>query len=182
MKSLEVPDRTTWRAWLERHGATATEVWVVYYKKGVQTPSVSYDEAVEEALCFGWIDSTVRTLDQSRYVQRFTPRKARSRWSASNIERVARLSEAGKMTSAGLAVFALHASQLVPPQPTTLPSDLERVFKSHPRAWRQFNAFPPGYRRTTIGWVGSAKKDDTRRKRLQQLIEHSDRNERIKFM
>jgi uncharacterized protein YdeI (YjbR/CyaY-like superfamily) len=190
MKHLYVPDRKTWRAWLERNAAVSTEVWLVYYKKGKsgarkskdRKPSVPYEDAVEEALCFGWIDSTVRTLDESRYVQRFTPRKSGSQWSASNIARVKRLQESGRMMPAGMAAFAGHAARRATPHPTVLPPELECLFEAQLDAWTRFNALPPGYRRTAIGWVASAKKDETRRRRLSQLIAAAARGERIKFV
>jgi len=102
---LHVDNRQAWRTWLERHAADAAEVWVVLHKKGSGRQTISYDDLVEEALCFGWVDSMVRTLDATRYVQRFTPRKPASKWSASNIARVKRLEAAGQMTEAGLAAF-----------------------------------------------------------------------------
>jgi uncharacterized protein YdeI (YjbR/CyaY-like superfamily) len=182
VKQLRVDDRRAWRAWLERHAANATEVWVVLHKKESGQQVVTYDELVEEALCFGWVDSVVRTLDARRYVQRFTPRKSSSKWSPSNIARVERLQAVGQMAAAGLAAFATHAARVQAPHPTTLPSALEKVCRGRPRAWRYFNACPPGYRRTTIGWVASAKKDETRRRRLEMLMEACEGEERLKFI
>jgi uncharacterized protein YdeI (YjbR/CyaY-like superfamily) len=143
---------------------------------------VPYDEAVEEALCYGWIDSIVKSIDDEKYAQKFTPRKPTSKWSPSNIERVKNMIAAGKMTPAGLAAFEGHETRMIEPHPATLPGDLEVTFKSHKTAWNNFVAFPPGYRRMMMVWVASAKRPETQRKRLETLIETSERNERIKFM
>jgi uncharacterized protein YdeI (YjbR/CyaY-like superfamily) len=154
----------------------------LYYKKGAAKPSVPFDEAVEEALCFGWIDSLVKNIDERRYAQKFTPRKARSKWSASNIERANKMIAAGRMTPAGMAAFAGHESRTAPPRPDRLPAALEKKFKSSTAAWQNFCAFPPGYRRMTIAWVAGAKRPETQLKRLTELIESAERNERLKFI
>ncbi len=138
------------------------------------------EDAVLEALCFGWIDGKIQRLDEDRYAQRFTPRKPTSRWSDSNIRRAERLIAERKMTPAGLAVF--RPDRATPPKPTELPKELAQNFKKHPAAWRNFQDFPPAYRRLTTGWVASAKKEETQRKRLEKLIEFSARNEKIAFM
>lgn len=174
--------RTEWRAWLAKNGSTTREIWLVYYKKGSGKASVNYEEAVQEALCFGWIDGMEKSLDAQRYSQRFTPRKPRSNWSESNIARMKQLIAEGKMTPAGLAAFEGHESRRIEPKPTALPKALERKFKKNTEAWRNFQAFPPGYRRMTIGWVASAKKEETQRTRLEKLIAFSGKNKRIEFM
>jgi len=181
MGDLHVKGRREWRAWLARNGTSAAGIWVVLYKKETGRRTISYDELIEEALCFGWIDSIMRTVDATCYAQRFTPRKPDSKWSPSNVERVKRLQAAGQMTPAGLAAFATHRDRLLVPHPTALPPELEQEFRSHHRAWENFSACPPGYRRTTIGWVASAKKDETRRRRLAELMATAERGERIKF-
>jgi len=143
---------------------------------------VPYNEAVEEALCFGWIDSIVKSIDEHSYAQKFSRRKPQSKWALSNIERVRKMIAAGKMTAAGMEAFAGHESRMVSPQPTVLPETLEQKFKSSKAAWQNFCGFPPGYRRATIAWVASAKCAETQDKRLATLIETSARNERIKYM
>jgi uncharacterized protein YdeI (YjbR/CyaY-like superfamily) len=167
---------------VHRPGIVESGAWVVIYKKGTGRQTASYNDLVEEALCFGWIDSVIRTIDATSYAQRFTPRKAASKWSPSNIERAKKLQAAGQMRPAGLAAFAGHEDRRLTPHPTTLTPDLEREFRSHAGAWEYFDACPPGYRRTTIGWVASAKKDETRRKRLMALIATSERGERMRYM
>ncbi|HEV2298876.1 MAG TPA: YdeI/OmpD-associated family protein [Candidatus Acidoferrales bacterium] len=179
MKLLSCETRAEWRAWLAKNHAEMCEIWLVYCKKGTGKASVSYEDAVQEALCFGWIDGMDKSLDAARYAQRVTPRKPASSWSESNIARMKRLIAEGKMTPAGLAVFEGHESRRIEPKPTALPRVLEREFKKNPVAWKNFLAFPPGYRRMTIGWVASAKKEETQRKRLEKLIAFSAKNKRI---
>ena len=181
MNRVRPKTRAQWRQWLRKHHEHTSEIWCVFSKKHVQTPSVSYDEAVEEALCFGWVDSIVRTVDADRYEQRFSPRKPGSRWSAPNVARMKKMIAARQVAPAGLAAFSDHGKRLVRPHPKKLPAELERSFRSASRAWQNFQQFPPGYRRATIGWVASAKREETKAKRLKQLIEMSARGERIAF-
>jgi uncharacterized protein YdeI (YjbR/CyaY-like superfamily) len=180
MKTLYVKDRGEWRSWLEENASDCREIFLIYYKKGSGKPRIAYEDAVEEALCFGWIDGRTNKLDDKRYVQRFTPRRPASRWSALNIRRTKKLIADGKMTAAGLAVF--DPARKVAAQPTQLPKDLGRKFKGHADAWKNFQRFPPFYRRMTVAWVASAKKGETRLKRLKQLVGYSAQNRRIKFM
>jgi uncharacterized protein YdeI (YjbR/CyaY-like superfamily) len=179
---IEAKDRRAWRAWLKKHHHSMPEIWLIFYKKHTGKASVSYDEAVEEAICFGWVDSRVRSIDADRYEQKFTRRKPNSVWAASNIERAKRMIEARKMTAAGKAAFAGHTQRRAKPLPTTLPLDLLARFRKAKRAWNNFDRLPPGYRRYAIGWVASAKREETQRKRLDHLIETSARNERLKFI
>jgi uncharacterized protein YdeI (YjbR/CyaY-like superfamily) len=137
---------------------------------------------VEEALCFGWIDSIIKSIDGACYAQKFTPRKARSHWSNLNIQRAQKLIASGKMTEDGLQAFKPERQRAAPAAASELPDELEHHFRVNVTAWEHFSRFPAFYRRMTIQWVASAKKDTTRRKRLAQLIEFSARNERIKFM
>lgn len=182
MKTFYAKTRAEWRAWLEKNGASESEIWLIYYKKASGKPRVEYDEAVQEALCFGWIDGMEKGLDDERFMQRFTPRKPKSQWSDSNITRMKKLIASGQMTPAGLAVFDGHEGRRVEAKPTELPPGLEKTFRGAKQAWNNFQRFPPGYRRMSIGWVASAKKEETRLKRLQQLMDTAARNERIKFM
>jgi uncharacterized protein YdeI (YjbR/CyaY-like superfamily) len=148
----------------------------------VGKPSVSYEHAVEEALCFGWIDGMKKKLDEECYAFRFTPRQPKSPWSKSNLQRVERLIAEGKMMPAGLKAYNSGYVREVPPLPTELPKDLEERFRKQRAAWANYENFPPGYRRITAGWVASAKREETRIKRLEKLIEFSARNQRIEFM
>lgn len=182
METVCAQDRAEWRRWLAKNFARSDEIWLVFYKKVAGKPTVSYDHAVEEALCFGWVDGMVKKLDEECYAYRFTPRKARSAWSKSNLQRVERLIADGKMTPAGLQVYKADDRREVAPMPTALPLPLKEKFRKQRAAWTNYQKFPPGYRRVTSGWVASAKKKETQIKRLDKLIEYSGRNVRIEFM
>jgi uncharacterized protein YdeI (YjbR/CyaY-like superfamily) len=182
MQTVIAADRAEWRRWLAKNFARCDEIWLVFYKKAVGKPSVSYDHAVEEALCFGWIDGMKKKLDEECYAFRFTPRKPKSPWSKSNLQRVERLISDGGMMQAGLKAYDSGRVREVPPLPAELPKELEERFRKQRAAWANYEKFPPGYRRTTAGWVSSAKKEETRIKRLGKLMEFSARNEWIEFM
>jgi uncharacterized protein YdeI (YjbR/CyaY-like superfamily) len=180
MKTLYFQGRDEWRSWLEANSQREPEVWLVCYKKATGRPRVAYAHAVEEAICFGWIDGKIKKLDEARFAQRFTPRNPKSQWSRTNIERARRMIREWKMTPAGLKVFDPHNQ--TPSLPTRLPSTLEEAFRKQKTAWENFQRFPPSYRRMTIGWVASAVKDEARLRRLRELIAQSAANKRIKFM
>lgn len=182
METVFAKDRGEWRRWLEKNFARCQEIWLVFYKKASGKQTVSYDHAVEEALCFGWVDGMKKGVDEECYAFRFTPRKAKSPWSKSNLERVERLIAERKMMPAGLEAYNSASRRDVPPMPNALPKALEGKFRKQRLAWTNYEKFPPGYRRVTAGWVASAKKEETRIKRLAKLIEFSARNERITFM
>jgi uncharacterized protein YdeI (YjbR/CyaY-like superfamily) len=166
-------------AWLEEHHETATEVSVGYWKKGTGKPSLTWSEAVDQALCFGWIDSRANTIDEERYRQRFTPRKPGSNWSKVNIAKVARLTEAGKMRPAGLAAFEARTEaksgvySFEQEKPAELPHAYEKRLRADAAAWEYWKARPPSYRRTATHWVVSAKREETRERRLAHLVECS---------
>lgn len=180
MKTLHVEHRGKWRAWLEANSERTAEVWLLCYKKDTGKPRIAYADAVEEAICFGWIDSKIKKLDQARFAQLFTPRKPKSKWSRINIERARRMIRQGNMTAAGLKVF--DPRNQIAALPTKLPALLEEQFRKREKAWENFTHFPPSYQRMTIGWVASAKQEATLFRRLQQLITKSETNQRIKFM
>jgi uncharacterized protein YdeI (YjbR/CyaY-like superfamily) len=165
------------RAWLEEHHADAGELLVGYYKKGSGRPSITWPESVDEALCFGWIDGIRRRIDDESYSIRFTPRRARSIWSAVNIARADELIAEGRMTPAGLAAFEArdekrsavysyeqrHKAKLDPEQEARLRAD--------PGAWEWFQSRPPSWRQAAVYWITSAKRPETRERRLATLIE-----------
>jgi uncharacterized protein YdeI (YjbR/CyaY-like superfamily) len=173
------------RAWLVKHHATATEVGVVLHRKSSAEPSMTWSEAVDQALCFGWIDSIARRLDDTRRVQRFTPRKPKSNWSAVNIKKVGELTAQGLMMPAGLAAFARREearSAIYSYENRQLAAlDLEReaLFRASRGAWDFFNRQPPSYRQTSIYWVMNAKREETRTSRLARLISASDEDRRL---
>jgi len=180
MKTLYVEDRSQWRIWLEANSQRVAEVWLLFYKKDTGRPTISYEEAVEEAICFGWIDGKIKNLDQARFARLFTPRKPKSKWSRINIDRARKMIREGKMTAAGSKGFDPHNQ--TPALPTKLPAALEEQFRKQETAWENFTRFPPSYQRMTIGWVASAKQEATQLRRLRQLIAESTANQRIKFM
>jgi uncharacterized protein YdeI (YjbR/CyaY-like superfamily) len=182
MKKVYAKDRAAWRSWLKKNADTANDVWLVYYKKNSGRASVEFSDALDEALCFGWVDTKVKSLDALRYMMRFAVRKPTSSWSPSNIERVKHLIKERRMSARGLAAFEGHQKRRTAALPTELPKALARDFRSHRIAWANFSAFPPGYRRVTIGWVASAKLPATRERRLVKVIEASARNQRLPFI
>jgi uncharacterized protein YdeI (YjbR/CyaY-like superfamily) len=173
------------RAWLAKYHASATELGVVLYKKASGKATMTWSEAVDQALCFGWIDSVARRVDESGRVQRFTPRKPRSNWSAVNIKKVEELTARGLMTPAGLAAFAHRTEERSGVYSyenrhlATLDGEREATFRAHARAWEFFNKQPPSYRQTSIYWVMNAKRDETRTTRLARLIEVSAAGRRL---
>ena len=176
------------RAWLEEHHATDGEVLVGFYKKHTGRRSLTWTQAVREALCFGWIDGLTRRIDDDSYCIRFTPRKPRSNWSAVNVRHVEELLRAGRMHPAGIAAFEARE----PPKTgvyayenrheAKLSDEQEEPFRANARAWEFFQAQPPGYRQTAIFWVVSAKRDDTRARRLATLIDDSAHGRRIALL
>ncbi len=141
---------------------------------------ISHEDAVRQAICFGWIDGVIKRLDGERTVRRFSPRKPESRWSAINIKRAEELIRNGEMTPAGLAAY--KPERKIKAQPRTFSSELNKLFSKNKAAWNNFKTFPPYYRRMTAGWVESASKPETRLKRLHQLIDFSAANKKIDFM
>ena len=178
LPSVEARDRAAWRTWLRRHHRTASGVWLVYHKKHSVTPSVSYEEAVQEALCYGWIDSLVRALDADRYRQLFTPRKPRSTWSPSNKRRVAQLIAGRRMTKAGLAkVDAAKADgsweSLDEVETLTVPAELRRALAADGDALRNFRGYAASLRKAMLYWLASAKRPETRARRLAKLVAYA---------
>jgi uncharacterized protein YdeI (YjbR/CyaY-like superfamily) len=172
------------RAWLEIHHATSAELWVGFFKKQSGRGGLTYQEAVDQALCYGWIDGLVRGVDEMSYAQRFTPRRARSHWSAINRRRVAELRESGLMAAAGLKAFAAYDGKTAPysfeQPPAAFSSAYRTQFEAQPLAWKYFTSQPPGYQRVATFWVMSAKKEETRARRLATLIADSAAGRRIK--
>lgn len=168
-------DRTEWREWLEDNCLTSTGVWLIYDKKGSGKPSLTYDEAVEEALCFGWIDSRPNTLDAARWMQLFSPRKPKSPWSKLNKQRIEKLVEQGLIAPAGLQkIEATKANGswclLDAIEELRIPTDLEAALAVNDIARRYFMAFSPSYKKGILWWIESAKRPETRAKRIQETV------------
>jgi uncharacterized protein YdeI (YjbR/CyaY-like superfamily) len=178
--------RAAWRAWLRKHHATSPPVWLVYDKKrGGGRRNLAYGDAVEEALCFGWIDSLMRPHDEGRYKQLFSPRRARSGWSKINKERVARMTEAGLMTPAGLAKVESAQrdgswTKLDAMEALRVPDDLKRAWARIPKARRHFLAFAPSYRKGALWWIASAKRPETRAKRIAEIVRRAALNQKMR--
>jgi uncharacterized protein YdeI (YjbR/CyaY-like superfamily) len=173
------------RAWLEKHHASETELWVGFHRKASGKPSITWPESVDEALCVGWIDGIRKTIDESSYMIRFTPRKKTSTWSLVNLGRVPVLQREGRMRPAGLKAFEERAEaksgiySYEQRKHAALDAEAEKEFRKNARAWKFFSAQPPGYRKIAAWYVISAKQDATRRKRLQRLISDSEAGRRL---
>jgi uncharacterized protein YdeI (YjbR/CyaY-like superfamily) len=167
---LEVRDRRQWRSWLEQHHAKSPGIWLVSYKQHTGKSSIPYEDAVREALCFGWIDSLVKRLDADRYAQKYTPRKAGSKWSDSNRKRWAELKAAGLLTADGLAAAPTDNTYAPKPSIPELPGYIAKAFRANAKAWRFFHELAPTYRRHFVAWIHTAKQPETREKRIRESI------------
>jgi uncharacterized protein YdeI (YjbR/CyaY-like superfamily) len=173
---LRVADREAWRAWLQEHHAIEKEAWLIIHKKHTARVGIGYEEALEEALCFGWIDGLMQSIDIETFTLRFSPRKARSIWSESNKQRVERLIEQGRMTEAGMAAIR-HAKEngewdkaLEREDTSVLPSDLEEALQRDGRIWFKWESLAPSRKRQYIYWITSAKTEETRRRRIRETV------------
>jgi uncharacterized protein YdeI (YjbR/CyaY-like superfamily) len=178
MDPVYFPSPAAFRDWLEAHHATDDELWVGYHKRGTGTPSLTWPESVDEALCFGWIDGLRRSIDAERYAIRFTPRRPGRNWSRVNLARVEALTAEGRMRPAGIAAHEARKADADEPsledRPEELPGPYAVVFRERgPSAWEFFQAQSLSYRRTAIGWILAAKREETRLRRLEQIIEAS---------
>lgn len=172
------------RRWLAKHHRSVSELWVGFYKKGSGRPSVTWPESVREALCFGWIDGVRRSVDDESYTIRFTPRRPRSIWSAVNVRIADELVAAGLMQPAGREAFAARSEQrsgvyTYEHKNGAAEEHVAREIKKNHRAWAYFESQPPWYRRTAARWVMSAKREETRARRLATLIDDSARGDTI---
>lgn len=178
-------DGAEFRRWLEVHHATATELHIGFYKKSSGKVGITYAQALDEALCFGWIDGILRSLGSESHMQRYTPRKVGSIWSKINLGHVARLKKAGKMHASGLAAFAARQPHKVgiysyEQRPQEFPAAYLKRFRAAPAAWAFWEKQPPGYRRTLVWWVISAKQEATRDRRLTTLIKACTEKRRLR--
>ncbi|HEV2299277.1 MAG TPA: YdeI/OmpD-associated family protein [Candidatus Acidoferrales bacterium] len=188
MKPVFFESPQSFRAWLEKHHDTQKELWVGLHKKSSGRPSITWPEAVDAALCFGWIDGVRKSLGPHSYAIRFSPRKLRSVWSTVNIRRVAALEAAGLMQPAGRKTFeacsearsAIYSYERK--KAAKLPAAFEKQFRARRRAWTFFREQPASYRRTCVHWVISAKKKETRGRRLSMLIEDSAHGQRTALL
>lgn len=181
-------NRNSWRQWLQKNHSIAKGIWFVYYKKHTGKPSVSYIESVEEALCFGWIDSTKKRLDNERYVHKFTPRKEKSNWSETNKKLVKKLIENKKMTEAGMkkVIAAKQNGEWDKEEPDinnfSFSADILTVFKSNKIAYDNFNSLTNKQKAQYPAWIMSAKKKETQMNRLNKLIRELEKGNKLTFM
>jgi len=183
MKAKFFSSPVQFRQWLEQNHDSASELLVGFHKKSSAKKSITYAEALDEALCFGWIDGVRKNLNETSYTIRFTPRKPKSIWSLVNVRHVERLKKEGRMQPAGLEAYArrdpkrtgIYAFENAPRE---LSTTYEKIFRENKKAWEFFEKHPPYSKRTTIHWIMSAKKEETRLRRLKQVIENSEKGVR----
>ena len=185
MPATFFPTLSDFRRWLSEHHDEVDELWVGYYKKTTGRPSITWPESVDEALCYGWIDGVRRSIDEEAYQIRFTPRRPGSHWSRVNLGRVVVLIGEGRMTPEGLAVYESRDREKAGQDSSergevVFSAEQVASFETHPKAWAFWSTQPPGYRRLATSWVVSAKREDTRSRRLATLIEDSANGLRIK--
>ncbi|MEO6286940.1 MAG: YdeI/OmpD-associated family protein [Dyadobacter sp.] len=181
IKTFHPADRQEWRAWLLEHYDQEKSVWLIYYKKKSNVERLTWSDAVDEALCFGWIDSLAKPLDEERYMQFFSRRKAKSVWSGINKEKVQRLTEEGLMTKAGLEsveIAKLNGSwtTMDEAQAMVVPADLEAEFEKRPNAKSYFLSLSKSDKRNILQWLIQAKRPETRQKRIIEIVENADQN------
>ena len=174
MKTFSPNTLEQWRQWLTDNHDSESEVWLVFNKVHTGVPSIDYKDALDEALCFGWVDSLVKRLDDRRYARKFTPRRADSRWSTVNRKRYAALKASGRLKPAGIDRAPTDRTyDPLPPRlkmPSKVPAYIQNTLRKHPSALRHFEALPPSQRRRYLAWIESAKQDETKARRLKEAI------------
>lgn len=186
-ETLYAKDASAWRKWLEKNHEKKKVIWLIYYKKNSGKPRIPYVDAVREALCFGWIDSTVKTIDEESYAQRFSPRRKGSPISALNMEHIRRLFKEGKMTPAGLIHVGgdahksdKHAKKVLKNEKLVMPEWIEKRLKENPIVWKNYQKFPASYKKIRIDWISltSAGRQDVREQRLNYFIKMTEKNKK----
>jgi uncharacterized protein YdeI (YjbR/CyaY-like superfamily) len=185
LDAFYAPDRDRWRKWLDENHGTKEGVWLVFYKARSTKPSLPYETAVEEALRYGWVDSLIKKIDEDRYARKFTPRKPHSKWSKSNIERIEKLVKEGSMEKSGLLVVEQSringefGETKTPPKEVDPPAFLIEALAANEAALRNFNKLARSHRRQYILWLLDAKKGETKRKRLSEVISLLEKGEKL---
>jgi len=185
MKQVYVKTRKEWRDWLKLHHDKSDGIWLVFFKKQTGKPSLEYDEAVEEALCFGWIDSIIKKIDDEKYLRKLTPRKDGSQWSELNKKRVAKLEKQGLMMEAGIAKVkvvkssGLWDTQDRPRLSLQIPGEFRSALAKNRKAMIFFDQLAPSYKRNFIGWIAAAKRQETKAKRISEAIALLERGEKL---
>ena len=170
LELLEVRNRREWRAWLAKHHTSSPGVWLVFHKAHTGVKSMSNDDTVREALCFGWIDSLIKRLDEDRYALKVTPRKPGSKWSELNRKRWSELKAAGQLKPAGLAAAPTENRYAPRPHVPELPDYIAKAIRANARAWKFFQELPPRERRNFVVWIHIAKRPETRERRLRESL------------
>ena len=182
--TLYATDRNDWRAWLEKNHDREKEIWVIFYKKHANKSGIPYDDAVEEALCSGWIDGILKRIDDEKHVIRFTPRRKNSVWSEINKKKAKRMIKEGKMTEAGLAKIkeakknGKWQEAYTSKKKLVMPPDLKKYLMENKKAYENFNNFANTYQNMYIGWVTGAKRKETRERRIKQVVEWAEQNKK----
>jgi uncharacterized protein YdeI (YjbR/CyaY-like superfamily) len=182
--AIDLKDNQEWRKWLKHNHDQATEVWLVIFKKHSEQSGLRYDEALEEALCFGWIDGKMKSIDRYKFFLRFSPRKSKSLWSQRNKDKAEKLIAQGRMATAGLVRIETAKKNGTWEEAYTnkkkdeIPTDLEAVLLENPTAWLNFQQFANSYRNMYIGWVISAKTESTRKRRIEEVVKRSVSNKK----
>jgi len=185
VEQLRLSNRNEWRAWLERNCATKKEVWLIYYKKHAGKPSIPYEDSVEEAVCFGWIDGIIKRIDGDRCARKFISRRSGSRWSESNKKRAERMISEGRMTEAGLAKVEeakktgeWFKSNVIPKN-LTIPAFIEEALAKNKKANENFNRLAESYKKLYVRWISNAKREETRLRRLEEAIDLLEQNKKL---
>jgi uncharacterized protein YdeI (YjbR/CyaY-like superfamily) len=184
-EELYVVERVAWRSWLQEHHDKNPGVWLVFYGRQTGRTSILYNDAVEEALCYGWVDSQIRRIDPKKFARRFTPRRPGSKWSPSNVERARKMIGEGRMMEAGLLQVrdakrrGTWSSPESRPRNLQVPSFLSDALATNPRAAMNFQRMARSYRDQFVAWVANAKTESTRRKRVLETLEKLERNEKL---
>lgn len=182
---IYIKSSAEWRDWLDENHHNTDGIWLIYYKKHTGRPRVPYEEAVEEALCFGWIDSTIKRIDEDTYMQKFTPRKPESNWSESNKKRVKKMIQEGKMQKSGLKLVEIakqngkwdkaYTSQIN----LVLSEEIMNLLKANSLAYKNYEKLPPSHKKNYNNWVMSAKKKETQLRRLDEMIKLLEKNQKL---
>ncbi len=185
MKLLDVKNREEWRAWLSANQESPEEIWLVYHKDG-RAAGVDYESSVEEALCFGWVDSLIKKIDETQYARKFTPRKAESKWSPSNVARVEKMLREGRMSARGLALVESAKRSGAWDNPNTkpvfdlsMPPEFAAALQEHPAARAVYESLPWSHKKEYLLWIVTAKRDETRARRIEESIRLLEQGQKL---
>jgi uncharacterized protein YdeI (YjbR/CyaY-like superfamily) len=185
IKQLYVADREQWRDWLSKNHATKAGIWLIFYKKETSKPTIEYEAAVEEALCFGWVDSIIKKVDDARYVRKFTPRSDKSKWSPLNKKHVNKMIKEGRMTEIGLAKIktakktGLWEKDGRPRISFDMPPEFAKTLARNKKAKENFDKLAPTYRKHYIGWIAVAKRQETKKRRIEESIALLEKGQKL---